>query len=334
MKGSVLTFGELLLRFQEEESSEVKGDLGSMTISVGGSEANVAATLPALGVPADYFTVLPEHNIAKKSAAVLQQNNTNTSKILWKGLRMGSYFLQSSNGLSTGEVIYDRKFSSYYQLKESDIDFDALFENCSWFHWTAITPALSAEWAVLIEKVLREAQKRGLYISVDMNYRSKLWDYGVHPVEVMPKLVAYCDVVMGNIWAYNKMLGFDVSPELNRNTDKEKYFEVSTQISNQMFQRFPKCKHISNTFRFMDNSKHNLLYATYHQPAGDWISETHETHELTDRIGSGDAFMAGLITAIYQQLSPQETVDLATQTGFKKLFFPGDFIKENLSHHE
>lgn len=334
MKGSVLTFGELLLRLQEENSSDTKGDLGSMTLYVGGSEANVGATLPALGVPADYFTVLPDHAIARNAVSILERNNLNTSKILWKGSRMGSYFLQSSNGLSTGEVIYDRKFSAYYQLKESDIDFDALFENCSWFHWTAITPALSVDWAVLMEKVLAEAQRRGLYISVDMNYRSRLWDYGVEPVEVMPQLVSYCDVIMGNIWAYNKMLGLEIPSGLDKNTPKEKYAELSNHLSGQLFRQFPKCKHIANTFRFMDNPRHNLFYATYHQTEGNWISPTHETHELTDRIGSGDAFMAGLIAAIYKQLSPQETIDFATQTGFKKLFFSGDFIKENLSRHE
>src|SRR5699024_2909166 len=127
----------------------------------------------------------------------------------------------SANGLTKGEVIYDRANSSFSEMTLKDLDFNNIFEGCDWFHWTALTPALNQEMATLMKELLKEASNRGLRISVDMNYRSKLWQYGKAPHEVMPELLAYCDVIMGNIWAANTFLKTGVKDNLNKDTMQE-----------------------------------------------------------------------------------------------------------------
>lgn len=328
----VLTFGELLIRLQTSTPAFICQEDNTSNISAfaGGSEANVSVALGHLNIPTAYFTAIPDNAIAKEVIDVLENNNVDTSKIKWSGDRIGMYILLSANGLTSGDVVYDRKYSSFSQLKADDIDWDFLFEDCSWFHWTAITPALSEDAAHLMKVALEEASKRELTISVDLNYRSKLWQYGKSPLDVMPDLVQYCDVVMGNIWAENKMLGTTIDESLDRNTTKENYILASRNTAAEIFTKFPKCKHISNTFRFMDNAKHNLFYGVYHTPEGNFASETFETTNVVDRIGSGDAFMAGLLCGIYKGYQPQEIIDTATQTGFQKLFVQGDFTNMNL----
>lgn len=321
----VLSFGEILIRQQALGSSFFEDQQNVLRVYPGGSEANVAATLAQMRTPTTYFSAFPPHILSEEIVGLLQRIGVDTSKVLWQGDRMGAYILLSADGLSKGEVIYDRKYSSFSQLNAHDIDFDVLFDDVDWLHWTALTPALNAGMAQLMKTVLVEAHQRQLTISVDLNYRSRLWQYGSAPIDIMPDLVDYCDVIMGNIWAANTMLGIPVKENLDRNTDPEVYFEEATTSAKGIFERFEKAKHIAYTFRFIDHPKHNLFYGTYHSKSGNTISAIHETNTVVDRIGSGDAFMAGFIHALRQTTDPQEIIDIATGAGYEKLFVEGDF---------
>jgi 2-dehydro-3-deoxygluconokinase len=324
---NVLTFGELLIRLHAASGNFIaEEETPVVNVFPGGSEANVAVALSQLGVPVSYYTAIPDTAITQSIITVLKKNGIDTSKIYFKDGRLGAYYLLSANGLTSGDVIYDRAHSSFSNITASDIDWDTLFDGCSWFHWTALTPALSEPMAQLMKEALAQAEKRNLVISVDLNYRSRLWQYGKQPIEVMPELIKSCDVVMGNIWAANKMLGTSIDNDLNRQTSKDDYISYANKVAGEIFSLFPKCRHIANTFRFMDSPQHNLLYGTYHTPEGNYVSETLETNVLTDRIGSGDAFMAGLISGIYKGQNSQQIIDNATNTGFKKLFIKGDFL--------
>lgn len=325
----VLCFGEILYRLQAKDQHFFNTDQSVVYAYPGGSEANVAVALASLSIPSAYVSAAPEHALTKEILNILNQRNVNTSKFIFGGERLGSYILQSANGLTSGEVIYDRNHSSFSTLKAGDIDWDDLFKDCSWFHWTALTPALNSELADLMLTALKMAHKKKITISVDLNYRSRLWQYGKQPLDIMPHLVSYCDVIMGNIWAENKMLGTSINDQFSRSTSVDQYFDYARVVAQEIFEKYPKCKHVANTFRFMDNANHNLFYGTYHNPSENKISDILETNTLIDRIGSGDAFMAGLIAAIYENKSSQEIIDTATQLGFKKLFNKGDFI--NLS---
>lgn len=322
---TVLSFGEILIRQQTVGHSFFEKGNNLCKLYPGGSEANVAVSLAQMGTRSAYYTALPDNAIAMEIQTTLANLNVDVSKVCIHGDRIGSYILLSANGLSKGEVIYDRKYSSFSQLKKTDIDFDRLFENVGWLHWTALTPALCIEMTSLIFELLQEADRRGITISVDLNYRNKLWQYGMDPLEVMPPLVEYCDVIMGNIWAANKMLGTKVDLSLNRETAKAIYNEAACQSATEIFQKFPKAKHVANTFRFMDSPSHNLFYGTYHSRMGNYIATTYETNAVIDRIGSGDAFMAGFIHALKNTNNPQEIIEIATAAGYHKLFVEGDF---------
>lgn len=321
----VLCFGEILLRLQSTDVSFLSNNPNHIKIFCGGSEANVAVTLGQLGIKTSYFTAIPHNALTKEMEELLKEKQVDTSKILHQGDRIGAYYLLSANGLTNGEVIYDRKYSSFSDLKAKDIDWNKLFEDIDWFHFTAITPALNENLAQLCEYALKETQQRNITVSVDLNYRSKLWQYGKSPLDIMPNLVQYCDVVMGNIWAANKMLGTSINDSFDRNTHKEEYVTYANQIAQELLEKFPKIKHIAHTYRFMDTPNHNLFYGTYHTPEVNVYSETRETLEVIDRIGSGDAFMGGLIYALLNELPAQEIIDIATSVGFEKLFVEGDF---------
>ncbi|WP_437921905.1 PfkB family carbohydrate kinase [Sphingobacterium sp. LRF_L2] len=321
----ILSFGEILIRQQSLGNSFFDKKNNRLEIFPGGSEANVAASLAQMGNSVAYCSAFPNNALADEILTILQQLKIDTSKSIITGDRLGSYILMSANGLSKGEVIYDRKYSSFSQLTANDIDFDKLFDGVTWFHWTALTPALNQELADVMELILREAARRNIQISVDLNYRSRLWQYGKAPIDIMPKLIAYCDVIMGNIWAANTMLGIAVDERLDRQTTKEEYLAAAQISANEILTKYPKCKHVAYTFRFMDSPNHNLFYGTFHTRVENVHSKTLETLQVIDRIGSGDAFMAGLIHALTNNMSAQAVVDTATAAGFHKLFIKGDF---------
>lgn len=319
----IAVFGEFLLRISTQSGHFINNSEG-LSIYAGGSEANVASSLACMHSAVSYISCIPDNALSLQALAVLRERGVNVGQCLFAGDRIGLYFLLSANGLSKGEVVYDRKYSSFSQLKPGDIDWDTVLEGHSWFHWTALTPALNEDMIAVCEEALAAAKRKGLIISVDLNYRNKLWNYGKSPLEVMPSLVAYCDIIMGNIWAAHTMLGSAVDDSLNRKTSQDTYFEHANTSAKEVFSKFPNCKHIAYTFRFMDAPSHNLFYGTYHTRDANYLSETYETNEVIDRIGSGDAFMGGLIHALTQQKTAQEVIDLATSAGFKKLFVSGD----------
>lgn len=321
----ILSFGEILVRQQSLGNTFFDKTDNRLEIFPGGSEANVAASLAQMGDNVAYCSALPQNALSDEILTILGSLGVHTSKALRIGDRLGTYILMSANGLSKGEVIYDRKYSSFSQLTKQDIDIDKFFEGVSWFHWTALTPALNQNMADLMAVLLQEASNRNITISVDLNYRNRLWQYGKEPIDIMPQLVAHCDVIMGNIWAANKMLGTAVDESFNRQTPREIYLHAAEESAKEIFQKYSKCKHVAYTFRFMDTPNHNLFYGTYHTPAEHVSSDVMETFEVIDRIGSGDAFMAGYIHALINKMAPQEVIDTATGAGYHKLFVKGDF---------
>jgi len=323
-KHRILSFGELMLRLSSTGASFLEKD-SPVVVFPAGSEANVVASLAQFGVPCSYLSRMPDNELALQALAVLKDLGVDVSATLLEGDRLGLYFLLSANGLTKGEVVYDRKYSAFSQLKPGDIDWDQALDGYTWFHWSALTPALDESLAAVCKEALEAARNKGLVVSVDLNYRNKLWNYGKQPIEVMPQLLPYCDVIMGNIWAANKMLGTAVLETLGRDTPPDTYFEHARESAHEVFERLPQCKHVAYTFRFMDSPSHNLLYGTYHTRTGDFMSAIQETNQVVDRIGSGDAFMAGLIYALVSDMSGQAIVDTATAAGFKKLFVKGDF---------
>lgn len=321
--GKVLSFGELLLRICPDSQGEWLEE-NSLPVYVGGAEANVAAALSLWDIPSAYMTAIPDNFIARQLVGYLDDLNVDTSAILYAGDRIGLYFLDKGKDLKNAGVIYDRNYSSFSELKLGTIDWDAVFEGVSWFHFSAICPAINQSVADVCEEALIAASAKNIFISIDLNYRAKLWKYGKEPVDILPGLVKYCDLVMGNVWAAEKMLGIAVSETLVEEHDKSAYLQQSQLSSKAILEQFPKCKSVANTFRF-DHGNGIQYYTTLYTAGELFISKEYIAEKIAGKVGSGDCFMAGLIYGFYKGQSPQETVDFATSAAFAKLFTESDF---------
>jgi 2-dehydro-3-deoxygluconokinase len=316
----VLCFGELLLRL----SPELNGTWlkqNSMPVFVGGAELNVATALAKWNVPVAYCTALPKHYLSEEIIAFLAEKSIGTDRIFFSGDRIGTYYLPQGADLKNAGVIYDRAYSSFWNLKPGQVNWDELLEGCSWFHFSAISPALNEQVAAVCVEAAQAASKKGITVSIDLNYRARLWQYGKSPEEVMPSLVEYCDVIMGNLWAEEKMLSIPVPVDLAQ--QKDAYLEQSAKTSEAIFKKFPKCRQVANTFRF-DVGSGVRYYATLHDGRRMYVSNEHNTPRIVDKVGSGDTFMAGLIYGNYNHSTMQEIINFAAAAAFNKLFIKGD----------
>ena len=321
--GNVLCFGELLLRLCPDVESQWL-QKNQLPFYVGGAEANVASALALWQVPTSYLSRVPDNLIGRQLTKHLADKELNVSKMLSGGERLGLYFLPKGTDLKHAEVIYDRAHSSFSELKPGMIDWDKTLEDVSWLHFSAITPALNQQLAdVCIEAASMAAQK-GLVVSLDLNYRAKLWQYGKNPTDVMQQIAPYCDVLMGNIWAAEQLLACQINSEkLNCNT-KEDFIEQAQETSKEMVHRFPNVKLVANTFRFDQSFGSLQYYATLFDQTSFCVSAEYSVEKIIDKVGSGDCFMAGLIYGVLKKFSLQQTLDFATAAAVKKLEQTGD----------
>lgn len=321
MRNKVLCFGELLMRFSPVVGGEWLSQ-HSMPVYIGGAELNVAHALALWDTPVKYITALPDnylsHNITKNIAS----KNIDLSSLLLCGNRIGTYYLPQGADLKNADVIYDRANSSFSELKAGMIDWDKVLEDVSWFHFSAICPAISVAVAGVCEEVLKACTAKNITISIDLNYRSKLWQYGQQPIEVMPVLVKYCNIIMGNIWAAQTMLGIAFDEDVLTIDKKENYLQQSKATSIKIMEQFPNCKMVANTFRFGDSAV--SYYTTLFMQQQLYVSAKYKTATITDKVGSGDCFMAGLIYGNYHHHPPQQILDYATAAAFQKMFITGD----------
>lgn len=320
MTQQVLCYGELLLRMSPDtENNWVKNN--SMPVFVGGAELNAATALANWKIPVSYFTAMPDNYLTRQILNHLSHKNINMSPVFLHGERIGIYYLAQGLDLKNAGVIYDRANSSFATLKTGMVDWDKILQDVSWFHFSAICPAVNADAAAVCMEAVKAAAAKNIRISVDLNYRAKLWQYGKHPVDVMPAVAEHCDLIMGNVWAAENMLGIPVDKDLVR--EKPSFLKQSEKTSAAIMKAFPRCSQVANTFRFDENGSINY-YATLYQEGKLFLSKEHQTATVVDKIGSGDCFMAGLIYGNRQGYSQQETIDFAAAAAFNKLFIKGD----------
>ena len=329
----VLCFGELLLRLPPANAGEWLR-LNKMPVFVGGAELNVATALATWNMPAKYFTALPDNIISKDITTYLQQKNIDTTPIHFSGERIGLYYLKEGADMKSAENVFDRKYSSFSTLETGMVDWDAIFEDVSWFHFSAIAPAVSESAAALCEEALQVASRKKITISVDLNYRSLLWKYGKQPADIMPLLVKYCNVVMGNIWSANTLLGMPLNETLLHQTNRNAYLQHATETAHHIFHSFTHCQWVANTFRFDGNDAAIDYYASLDTLDGQAVSPLFQIGNVVDKVGSGDCFMAGLIYGIMMQHSPKSIIGFAAAAAFGKLQEQGDATKNNVAQIE
>jgi 2-dehydro-3-deoxygluconokinase len=332
--GSVLNYGELLLRITPDAGGEWLQE-NSLPVFVGGAELNVATALALWDVPSRYFTALPKNGMSDQLLSFLQEKNIDTSSIFYHGNRVGLYFLTKGQDLKHDALIYDRAHSAFADLTPGLVDWDKVLEGVTWFHFSAICPAISQNAADVCKEVLEAASRKGITISVDLNYRAKLWKYGKEPIDVMPELAQYCDLIMGNVWAAERMLGVTVTPDVTESGQKSLYVKEAQNSSEAIVNRFPKCRAVANTFRFTADDNTNVEYYTVLYTGGEvYVSGEHRAERITDKVGSGDCYMAGLIYGFYNNYDPQQTVDFATAAAFTKLFVNSDATNRSVEFIE
>jgi len=320
----VLSFGEILLRIcPDMDGLWLKEN--KLPFYVGGAELNVATALALWNVPSTYLSAMPQNSVTEEIAGYLNKKNVDTSSMIYGGERLGLYYLPKGKDLKNGGVIYDRANSSYADLKVGQINWEAIFEDVSWFHFSAICPAINQSVADVCLEALKVASSKNITISLDLNYRAKLWKYGKEPIEILPELAKYCTLIMGNVWAANKMLGTALHDDLNLTEGyaKETLLQQATDTSKEILSLFSACKAVANTFRF-DNGKGIKYYTALYTNDKLTVSPEYVSDEILDKVGSGDCFMAGLIYGFYNDLSEEETLNFATAAAYDKLYIPSD----------
>ena len=300
MNNKVVTFGEIMMRLSPPANLRF-GQARSFDVIYGGGEANVAVALANLGVAVDYVTRLPENDLGDACIQFLRQYGVGADKIVRGGDRLGIYFLEVGAAQRGSKVIYDRANSSIATVKHGMIDWEQVFADANWFHWTGITPAISSGAADACLEAVQTAKAMGLTVSCDLNYRKKLWKWGKQPSEVMPELVSYCDVAIGNEEDADKVFGIK-APEVDVLAGKvtaDKYRFVCEELA----ARFPTLKTVAITLRGSISASHNtwsgVLWDRPEQSREDevafCVAPTYDITHIVDRVGGGDSFMGGLI---------------------------------------
>lgn len=319
----VVTFGEIMLRLATPDHQRFT-QASSFCVSFGGGEANVAVSLANYGIETQYVTRLPKNDLGQAVIMDLRKHNVGVKHILQGGDRLGIYFLETGSVSRPSKVIYDRAGSSIAEIKPGMVDWNAVFEGASWFHWTGITPAISEGAAQACLEAIKAARQKGLTISTDLNYRKNLWKWGKSAGDVMPELVSYCDVILGNEEDAEKVFG--IKPEgtdvSSGHVSAAKYESVCVQL----MKKFPQAKKVIITLRGSINADHNTWSGVLYDGKKLYVAPEYQITHIVDRVGGGDSFMGGLIYGLLTYSGDdQKALNFAVAASCLKHTIPGDF---------
>lgn len=318
----MVVFGEIMLRLATPGYLRFSQS-GSLTATFGGGEANVAVSLANYGIPVDMVTRLPDNDIARACIMELRRYGIGVSNILTGGDRMGIYFLETGAVSRGSKVIYDRAHSAVSEIKPGMVDWERVLQGAGWFHWTGITPAISQGAAEVCLEAIQAANKLGVTVSCDLNYRKNLWKYGKTAGEVMPDLVAGTDIVLGNEEDAAMVLG--IHPEGVDVTKGHVEASAYESVSRQIMQRFPRCKKVITTLRGSVNANHNTWAGVLWDGKQLLESKQYQITHIVDRVGGGDSFMGGLIYGLMTYDHDQKALDFAVAASCLKHTIYGDF---------
>jgi len=315
----IVTLGEILLRLNTPIHLRfVQSD--TFDAIYGGGEANVAVSVANYGHETYFVSKLPKHEIGQSAVNALRKYGINTDYIARGGNRVGIYFLETGASMRPSKVIYDRAHSAIAEADIKDFDFDAIFEGKDWFHWTGITPAISPKAAEITKLACQAAKKHGVTVSVDLNYRKKLWT-SEQAQTVMKDLMQYVDVCIGNEEDAELVLG--LKPAHTDVTISKLDIDEYKQIFKEM-KKIYGFKVIASTLRKSYSATKNGWSALLFDGQKFYQSKHYEIDPIIDRVGSGDSFSGALIHGLLTK-SPQEAIDFAVAASALKHTIPGDF---------
>lgn len=305
----VITFGEIMMRLSAPAFARFM-QTDRFQALYAGSEANVAASLAIMGVPAAHVTRFPDNDLGVAATQTLRHYGVGTNHIIYGDGRLGLYFLENGAMQRSPKIIYDRFDSAFARIKAGDIDWEDVFKDAQWFHWTGITPAISQGAANVCLEAIQAARKNGLTVSGDINYRRNLWQYGKQAQEVMPALIEMTDIIVGGTTDFENCLNIT-----------ESNFEKACQ---QVMKQYPAVKKLTSTLRDAVSSSHNKINARLWNGKQLLTSATYDLTHIVDRVGAGDAYMAGIIYAWINNQTDQQAIEFGIAASALKHSIEGD----------
>jgi len=284
----VVTFGEILLRLSTQSFLRFS-QAESYKATYGGGEFNVAVSLANFGLDAEFITRLPDNELGHSAIKEMRKLNVKADRVVLGGDRLGLYFLETGASTRASNVVYDRANSAMATIQKGTINWREILKDASWFHWSGITPALSESAAEACFEAIQVAHELGLTISTDLNYRSKLWQYGKQPHEVMPKMLQYSNLILGDIDTAYFMLGLEKA-----NPDYQDEASLP-ELYDKIFEHCPNLKTAATTLRYSVSASHQRIGGVLYDGQKVYNAAVQEVTPVVDRVGSGDAFMGGLI---------------------------------------
>lgn len=310
MKSKLVTFGEVMMRLSPPAQGRFTSTR-SFDVLYAGSEANVAAAASLWGIPSAHVTCFPGNDFGTAASRELKQYGVNMEYTVYNPEgRMGVYYIEGGASVRSPKVIYDRFDSSFAHLDPDQFNWDVILDGAEWFHWSGITPAISQSAATACLAAVKAARRIGIKISGDINYRRNLWQYGKGPQDIMPELIGHCDLVVASVTDFENCLGIS-----------EDTFEETVE---HVVKKYPSIKKVATTLRNTYHASHQSLNGMLWNGRGTLKSRIFDLNPIIDRVGAGDAFMAGLIYGSLNGMSDHQIVDFASAACALKHTVEGD----------
>ena len=315
----IVTLGEIMLRLSPKGNYRfVQSD--SFQVIPGGGEANVAVSLANYGHASYFVSKLPAHEIGQIAVNGLRRYGVNTDYIVRGGDRVGLYYAETGASMRPSKVIYDRANSSIAEADPADFNFDEIMEGADWFHWSGITPAISDKAAELTRLACEAAKRHHVTVSVDLNFRKKLWT-SEKAIAVMRPLMKYVDVCIGNEEDAQLCLGFKPDADVEGGkTDAEGYYGIFKGMMKEF-----GFKYVVSTLRESFSATHNGWKALIYDGKEFYQSKHYDINPIIDRVGGGDSFSGGLIHGMLTYKEQAKALEFAVAASALKHTIPGDF---------
>ncbi len=318
-KKKFVGFGELMLRLAPDGYLRF-AQADRFNLNYTGAEGNMAIALSYMGIPSEMVTKLPDNEIGRCAKRMLTKFEVETRHIAWGGERLGVYYLERGASQRPSKVIYDRKHSAISEADPSDFDWDSIFQDAGWFHFTGITVALSENVQEICRQACIAAKKHGVTVSCDLNYRKNLWT-SEEAQRVMKPLMKYVDICIANEEDSEKVLG--VKADNTDITAGKLNLEGYSRLAEKLAATYGFEK-VAITLRESISASVNNWSALLHTEGTTYISKKY-TMQIVDRVGGGDSFASGLIYACLNDFDHQKAVEFAAGASCLKHSIEFDF---------
>lgn len=283
-KGKIVTFGEILMRLSPPEKRKLQQS-NKLDFFFGGTEMNVGASLANFGAEVQHISVVSNDFVGDAALAYIRQLGIEESGVKKLEHPLGVYFLEVGSGMRASQITYNRLNGAFANISAEDVDWPSILNNCKYFHWTGITPGISKGAYETLKKGLKIARKEGIHVSADPAYRANLWKYGKNGHDILAELVGMSSVFIGGVNEINEIL------RTNYPFDKDGFISASQKL----MEEFPSIERVFDKVRTGVSASWQKVYGRAWTGQQYITSPELEIMDVVDRIGTGDAFAAGLL---------------------------------------